>query len=351
MVDYLIVGLGIAGISFCETLEKKGKSFKVISNDSQIASQVAGGMYNPVILKRFSLAWKGSEQMEMVTWFYSNLEKKLKVKLDFKLPILRRFASVEEQNLWFEASDKKGLNQFLASEIQPNNNPHIDAKFGYGVVHHTGRIDTYALLKAYQRNLTAKGLLEIEGFDYGSLAMHEDYITYKKYRAEHLVFAEGFGLSHNPYFNYLPLTGTKGELLTVEAPDLKEHNAIKSSVFVIPLGDDLYRVGATYKWKDKTNDPTEEAKYELLDKLNSFLKCDYKVVDHVAGIRPTVTDRRPLVGRHPEHQNLFVLNGFGSRGVMLAPFASKQLFDYIEYEDPIAREMDIERFVTKYCSD
>jgi glycine/D-amino acid oxidase-like deaminating enzyme len=351
MLDYLIVGLGLAGISFCETVEKNGKSFRVISNDSQIASQVAGGMYNPIILKRFSLAWKASEQIKMVGPFYMGLEKKLKVKLDYKLPILRRFASIEEQNFWFEASEKSELGQFLSTDILPNNNRYIDAKHGYGLVLNTGRIDTDALIKAYKNKLLTKGLLEINGFDHDSLDLREDHITYKNHKAKQLIFAEGFGLTHNPYFNYLPLTGTKGELLTIKAPGLNVQNAIKSSVFVIPLGEDLYRVGATYRWKDKTNAPTEEAKCELLDKLRNFMKCNYELADHVAGIRPTVSDRRPLVGRHPEHQNLYVLNGFGSRGVMIGPYASWQLYDFIENENPIAQEMNIDRFAAKYGTD
>lgn len=344
MLDYLVVGLGLAGTSFCETLEKNGKTFKVISDDSQTSSHVAAGMYNPVILKRFSLVWNAVEQMKMVVPFYSDLEEKLKVKLDYKLPVFRRFASVEEQNLWFEASDKNGLKQFLSSEILPNKNQKIDAPFGFGKVMNSGRIDTNKLLSSYMQYLVENNLFENESFEYHSLHISNTDITYKSFKAKRIVFAEGFGLSNNPYFNYLPLTGTKGELLTIKAPELKETNAIKSSLFLIPLGNDLYRVGATYKWKDKTNLPTEEAKIEILEKLETFLNCDYEVVDHVAGIRPTVTDRRPLVGRHPEHQNLYALNGFGSRGVMVGPYASKQLFEYIEIKRPIDSEMDIERF-------
>lgn len=106
----------------------------------------------------------------------------------------------------------------------------------------------------------------------------------------------------------------------------------------------MYRVGATYKWKDKTNAPTEECKLELLQKLNTFLKCPYEVVDHVAGIRPTVSDRKPLVGRHPEYKNMYLLNGLGSRGVMIAPMASMQLYALIEDKRALDPEMDLSRF-------
>ena len=348
MVDYLLVGCGLAGISFCETLERNGKSFHVVSDSSQQASWVAGGLYNPVILKRFTLAWNTREQMDLAIPFYEKLEEKLKVKLDYKLRVLRLFASVEEQNSWFEAADKPNLEYFLSTDIQQNQNPHIHAPLRFGEVLYTGRIDTRTLLTVYAEYLTQKGQFTRETFDFSGLQPSGDHFSYKTITAKQIVFADGYGLKNNPFFKYLPLNGTKGELLTIKAPDLKEESVIKSSVFIIPLGGDLYRVGATYKWKDKTNLPTEESKKELLTKLNTFLKCDYEVVDHVAGIRPTVADRRPLVGSHPVRKNIYCLNGFGSRGVLIAPYAAGQLYDWIENEEPLNPEMNLDRFTKKY---
>ncbi|MGI9546400.1 MAG: NAD(P)/FAD-dependent oxidoreductase, partial [Flavobacteriaceae bacterium] len=212
----------------------------------------------------------------------------------------------------------------------------------------TGRIDTRALVEHYQEYLWKSGFLVREKFDYSALEPGRDEVNYGRLRAKRIVFATGIGLRENPYFNYLPLQGTKGELLTIRAPQLKELSVIKSSVFIIPLGDDLYSVGATYNWKDKSNEPTVEARKELLDKLHSFLRCDYELLDQIAGIRPTVADRRPLVGRHPVYTNLFVLNGFGSRGVMIGPYAAGGLFAFIQKQIPLPSEMDVQRFDKKY---
>ncbi|MCM4166971.1 tRNA 5-methylaminomethyl-2-thiouridine biosynthesis bifunctional protein MnmC [Arenibacter antarcticus] len=347
MVDYLVVGMGLAGISFCEVLEKNNKSFIAISDSSQISSVVAGGLYNPVILKRFTLAWNVKEQLEMAMPFYRDLELKLNSRLLYKLPVLRRFNSIEEQNLWFEAADKPNLKPFLSPDLIFNDNMHIEAPFGYGEVLGTGRLDTANLVDAYKRSLLDKKLLVPETFNFEELNIDSSHVEYKSIVAKQIVFATGFGLRVNPYFNYLPLNGTKGELLTVKAPLLKESNVIKSSVFIIPMGTDLYRVGATYNREDKTNVPTDAAKTELLKKLNSFIRCPYEVVDHVAGVRPTVQDRRPLVGRHPQHANLYALNGFGSRGVIVAPAAAQQLYDLVENNKPIEKEMDISRYANK----
>ena len=144
----------------------------------------------------------------------------------------------------------------------------------------------------------------------------------------------------------MPLNGTKGEVLTIKAPDLKLKAAIKSSVFIIPVGNDCYTVGSTYNWDDKSNKPTAAGKDELLSKLKTFITCDFEVVKHVAGIRPTVKDRRPLVGRHSEHQNLYVLNGLGTRGVMIAPYVAQQLFQFIGAKRPLDPEIDCNRFTS-----
>lgn len=344
MLDYLVIGLGLAGISFCEQLEKHGKSYTVISDTSQTSSLVAGGLYNPVILKRFTLAWRAKEQLDEVIPFYSAIEKKLGVKLNYRLPVYRRFASVKEQNMWFEACDKPGLSDFLSTEIHPNKNPNIDAPFGYGEVLGTGRIDTRTLVLSYKEYLSSKDRLSLERFEHNLLQIEEDHIRYKSFEALRIIFAEGFGMKQNPYFNHLPMQGSKGEYLFIKAPGLKEINAIKSSIFIIPEDDDMYRIGANYIRDDKTNRPTSASKEHLLNKLDEVIRCTYEVIDQMAGVRPTVSDRRPLVGNHSEFTRLHVLNGFGSRGVMTGPYAAAKLYRNIEMNVPLDSELNIARF-------
>ncbi|MCB0443819.1 MAG: FAD-dependent oxidoreductase, partial [Flavobacterium sp.] len=53
---------------------------------------------------------------------------------------------------------------------------------------------------------------------------------------------------------------------------------------------------------------------------------------------------RPMLGTHPNYPNLHVLNGLGTRGVMLAPDMAKMLFEHIEFQQPLEKEIDIKRF-------
>ena len=344
MIDFIIVGNGLAGISFAEIALQHNKSIFVFDNNSQPSSKIAGGLYNPVVLKRFSEVWKAKEQLELMADFYPIIEKKIDCQVDFKSPILRKFFSVEEQNNWFAASDKIGLAPFLSTQIISKKYPSIDSPYGYGEVLQTGYVDTALLLSKYRDYLKANDLFQDESFDYKALEFEGDSIRYKDIQAKHIVFAEGFGMHANPYFQDLPLDGTKGELFIIKAPELDLDVIVNTSVFILPLGNSLYKVGATYNWKDKTDLPTEEGKAELIDRIKEIINCDFEIISHFAGVRPTVKDRRPLVGTHHEHQSVHLLNGLGTRGVMLGPAMAKALFGNIESQIPLDAVIDIKRY-------
>jgi len=344
MIDYIIVGAGLAGFSFAETLFLEGKSFVVISDVSHNSTLVAAGIYNPVILKRFSLPADAALHLEYMGPFYKRIEDRLRVKIDYKLPVYRRFSSIEEQNDWFTAADKPLLTPFLRPKVHHPNYSCLPSPYGFGEVTHTGYIDTVAYLEAYADYLIKEDKLIQEPFDYSGLHVSEGYVSYKDMTAKHIVFAEGFGIHANPYFNRLPLDGTKGELLVMKAPELKLDVIVNGGVFILPTGNDLYKVGATYEWYDKTAVPTVDGLNELVGKLNELITCDYEIISHLAGIRPTTKDRKCLIGTHPEYKKIHLLNGLGTRGVMLGPYMAKALFESIEHGKPIERSVDLRRF-------
>lgn len=347
MIDYLIVGSGLAGISFAEQAMQHGKSILVIDNDSTNSSKIAGGLYNPVILKRFSEVWQAQEQLVVMNDFYTKIEKKLDCKFDFKMPILRKFFSVEEQNNWFAASDKIALSPFLSTQLIHKKYNGIDSPFNYGEVLQTGYVDTALLLKKYREYLISESLFINESFDFEALQLVENGIQYKDIAAKQLIFAEGFGIHSNPYFKHLPLDGTKGELFIIKAIGLDLDLIVNTSVFILPLGDHFFKVGATYNWKDKTDLPTEEGKTELIARIKEIISCDFEIIAHFAGVRPTVKDRRPLVGTHPLYKSIHILNGLGTRGVLLGPAMAKALYDAIEFQIPLSKEIDCNRFEAK----
>ncbi len=346
--DYIIVGCGLAGIAFAETAINNGKKVFVFDNASQNSSRIAGGLYNPVILKRFTEVWDAKNQLEVQDVFYKNIEAKLTIKLDYKIPLLRKLFSIEEQNNWYAASDKPNLASFLSTPLLFDAVNHINAAYGYGKVNQTGFVDTTSLITNYIEFLKAQNFYSSETFIHAQIEFNNDLLFYNNLQAKQIVFAEGFGMLLNPFFNILPLDGAKGEILLIKAANLKLDKIIKTSIFILPLGNDFYKVGATYNWIDKTQIPTQAAKEELVNELKNVINCDFEIIEHYAGIRPTVKDRKPMLGSHPKFKNVHLLNGLGTRGVMLAPSLAKILFEYIEFGNELPHYVDIKRFKNVY---
>jgi glycine oxidase len=345
--DYFIVGLGLAGTAFTEVAWQNGKSFFTFDNFQKSSSEVAGGVVNPIVLKRFTLVWQAHTQMNLLQEFYQRLEERFQTKFLHPINTYRKLASVEEQNNWTSVSERPLLKDIMNSEIVFKDYKSVEAPFGFGEVKNTGYLNTALFLSVYKNFLQKERLVSEEQFDYSQLVVANDYVEYKGRKARNIIFSEGFGMNNNPYFNYLPLDGAKGEVLTIKANQLDLDVLLKAGRFILPIGNDLYKVGATYEWEDKTDIPTEKGKEELLTDLKEIINCDFEIVDHQAGIRPTVKDRRPLVGKHKSFHNLFVLNGLGTRGVMLAPYLAQKLFDFIEFDLPLEREINIDRIKEK----
>ncbi|RXG25054.1 NAD(P)/FAD-dependent oxidoreductase [Leeuwenhoekiella marinoflava] len=348
-VDYLIVGLGLAGMAFCDKLEQNEKSFFVIDKQVEAASRVAAGLINPVILKRYTLPWQGEEQFDLAKNYFKRLDAKLGLNSVTEIPVYKIFSSAEDQNNWFEASDKSGLDRFLKPELKTDVSGKVYAKLHAGEVKETIRIDISKLLDSYKNYLIENDHYKLEAFDYDKIEFNSGGgIEYNNIKAKRIVFAEGFGVKANPFFNKLPLVGNKGEYVDVYAPELKLTQALKSTFFIIPLGDDIYKVGATFNWNDKDCNTSLEAREELVAKLKQVISCEFDVVKQEAAVRPTTGDRRPLLGVHPKHPQLAILNGLGTRGTMMGSYLADKLYNHIENGEVLEDEISILRFPKKF---
>ena len=88
----------------------------------------------------------------------------------------------------------------------------------------------------------------------------------------------------------------------------------------------------------------------FFQKLETLSDCPFEIVHHGAQIRPTVSDRRPLLGNHPLHNNLYVFNGLGTRGVLMAPLLSSWLYEFIDFKKELPDAVAINRFETYFCN-
>ena len=344
-IDTLIVGFGLAGLAYAETLRRQGKSFHVIDRAQGGSSVIAAGIYNPTVLKRFNMTWQGEALHTAALPFYSAIEERLSKQFLFPYPIIKLFAQTAEHNQWMVASDRSGLSSFLDPNIYKTPLKGVKAPLGFAKVNHCGRLDTTALIQAYKNSISSN--ITISAFDFSKLEITPAQLTYEELSAKHLVFCEGYAMIDNPYFKDIPLVGSKGQILIIDAPELKLETILKGPIFIAPLGGDKYWAGASFEQHDKSLDITDEAAQWLKTKIDRMIDVPYTIDRQITHIRPTVKDRRPLLGTHKKYKNLHLFNGMGSRGVLTAPTAASWLFKHINGQEALAKEVNINRYEKK----
>lgn len=346
MTDYLIVGGGLAGVSVAHVLRKHNKHFQLIDSGVGGASFAAGGVYNPMVLKRFKMVDGAAMYLDRMHAMFDEISREHKKDFRHPMPILRRLSSFEEQNEWFLASER--YPQYLSDTVVRSDFAGIDAAFGYGEVYQAGWVDVIGFLQFYTELLEKENCWRKEEVTYSKFSFESGFIRYGQQTYRNVIFCEGTAVLRNPFFSYLPIVRNKGEVLNIKTTVDTNGNMIKAGVFLMPLPNGDYKVGATYNWRSPDNGPSEEGRKELMEKLETFLKCEYEVTAHFSGIRPTVPDRQPLIGKHPQIEGLYALNGLGSRGVMLAPACAELLFDFIENQADIPQEVNLSRYAARW---
>ena len=339
-LDYLIVGQGIAGSVLAFHLAQRKKTFCVIDKGhGEAASYVAAGVINPLVLKRMTLSWRAKEFLNYVHDFYPKMDEWLDILSFHKVTLNKLIHSNEEVDFWKKRWKLAELEEFADYELKHTHEKHFKHDFVTGKVHNTAWIDLKLLLSSVRQQLKSEGQLIEERFDHLSLENHE----YNGLQFDKIVFCEGSACVNNPFFNNLPYDLNKGELITIKA-NLELDQIYKKKIFVIPLGKKLFRIGATYQKRHEKVYAPKLKQEELLKAFEDLFNCPYEVVEQSSGTRPTVKDRKPLVGKHLLINNFYLMNGLGSRGCLMAPKLAEELLNLIEQGKPLSADANIERF-------
>ncbi len=350
LYDFLVVGHGLAGAILARTLEKRGYNVLVFDAEKpNSASNVAAGLINPVAGKRFAKSWQVDTFLPAAEEFYRNLETEFDTKLYHQKPILKLFSSIEEQNNWMGKSAEDQWNEYIA-ETYPElpASQMVHQELGGLKIAKGGYVQLRKMLGLLRQKLKKQNKLCTGTFNFNNLSLTGTGISYQDIEARHLVFCEGWQAVNNPYFGWLPFSINKGEVLDITVQNFSEECIYNKGVYVVPLGNGNWKVGATYNWREPTEDTTEDGLRELETKLKQLLKQPFGVAKHEAGIRPAVRDRKPLIGIHPEQPALSIFNGMGSKGVLMAPFLAEQFAGMLAGEGALWPEISITRYQQFY---
>jgi len=323
---------------------KEGKKVFVLDNaTADSSSKVAAGIFNPITGKKLIKSWRVDELFPLVHRFYSELEKELGASFFFPTEIVKPIQNIEEQNFFLSKTGNPDWNAYVDVFFPETEYlDYLNTEAGGARFKNGGWVDSKAFLEAMLGYLEKNEAYQQTEFDFKNLKVFDKSVTYHGIVAKKMIFCDGYHVLKNPFFCKLPFRTTKGEQLIIEA-DLPDTKIINKGVFILPKGNGQFLVGATFDLTD-VNNITEKGKRQLLDKLDKLLKVPYKVIHQFSGIRPTVVDRKPIIGSHPKYTNLFTFNGMGTKGISLAPYFAKQFIEHLTTGKDLEKVVDIQRF-------
>ena len=390
-VDVLIIGQGICGTFLSLELEQAGLSYLVIdevktpipdmrpgetsqagsifsaSRPAFSASRAAAGLINPVTGRRLVTTWMIDELLAFAQERYGQLATVLRASFLEKVTVTDFFPTAQMRLAFLQRLEEDGSYLRL-----PENEQNWDSCFhyelGYGIISPCYLVDLPGLLTAARKRMLEQGVLREERFESGELEVGElrgaalsggvlgsGGVKYQDIEADRIVFCDGVGSFAGPYFSRLPFAPNKGEVLIVDIPGLgdagagTERTIFKKGITLAPWQEGFYWVGSSYEWSFETTGPTEGFRQKTEMALKEWVKLPFRVVDHIAAVRPATLERRPFVGFHPLYPAVGILNGMGTKGCSLAPYFARQLVDYLTKGSPIRPDADILRF-TKVLS-
>jgi len=307
---WTIVGQGLAGTCLAWEFWKRDIAFTLVDRERGGSSRVAAGLINPVTGKNYEPSPQLATFLPQALDFYAAAEQQLHSQVWHPLPIIRLAASEKE---WNKMQDKAALPE-VARWIGEGPTPMLGSAWrGRLVLHNGGRLDTRAFLDG-SRDFFAR------------LGCYQQAELPIPQAPPHTIWCDGAaGLIRGRYGAH---RCAKGEIITVEAPEWSGGTIrIGGGGWLVPIGRQHFKVGATYEWDELDEEPTDEGRKQLERLALRLGGPDFTLRNHEAGIRPILRRSQPLIG--PLGDGQWMLNALGSKGSLYAPGIAGQLADWL----------------------
>lgn len=350
-VDYIIVGQGLAGSALALECIKRGKRILVFDEPSvNRSSVIAAGICNPVTGKGMSKTFLADRLFPFLQSWYKESENFLGGSFFAPLPVYRPFLSSAERTQWLEKSTQEEIRMFVDRVWEgPYRESQLNNPYGGLELKLSGVLNVPRWIAAVRDLLRSQGVYREERINEEEVEAGDE-IRYKDIRASRIIFCQGLSARKSRWFSWLPIRPLKGETVTVRM-DFPEEKILSRGVYLVPSGSSgVFTVGSTYQHEPFINGPTEEGMKHIQDRLRALVRVPFEVLHQDWGIRPTVADRRPILGSHPAQPNVIIFNGLGTKGVSLSPYFASALTGWMDEGTALSEEVNISRFKSLYSN-
>lgn len=342
-VDVLIVGQGLAGSLLAWTLLRRRLRVVLVDDGLENASKVAAGLINPITGRRWVKAEYLPQMWPAAMSCYRALANQFGQAFFVDMPMLRvLWDEQDRQRLLARLEDPKYRDFLTIDAPLPAG---LRAPFGAVLQAGTGFLRTEALLARIREALLAAGVYRCAELDFRQIVL-EPELRWRELAPRCIVFCEGHRARFNPWFGGLPFQAAKGEILSGATTGPLPEAMLNFRHWLVPVGDGRFKTGATYETAHLDAVPTEVGEQSLLSDLRAVYpaSAEFRIEQHRVGIRPTTLDKQPFLGRHPRHQNLYIFNGFGSKGSLTIPWLAERFADFLQQRADLPAWCDVSRY-------
>ncbi len=289
------------------------------------ASRIAAGLITPITGRRMAATHGYKESYRHAAAFYRRIERELNCRLFDERPAIRRFVNSDEQ---------QAFNQKLSgSDVRLVALKDAAGRVTSFEMSDAARLDVPRFLEQTRQYFSALGQYQQAELNPDTdIVVNETGVSVARLdlRSACVVWCQGYQAHRSPWFPEIPDGPAKGEILRVLLSDYTDDKVVHQGMWLVPEPrDGSFLVGATYDRANLNNEPTTAGREELLSGLKQITAETPVVIEHVAAVRAGMKRRKPIIGQHLDSDRVFVLNGLGSRGALLAPVAAQALTDLI----------------------
>jgi glycine/D-amino acid oxidase-like deaminating enzyme len=356
VLDFLIVGQGLAGSFLARALIERGRTVLVVDDDQRdSSSRVAAGLLNPITGMRLRLTEGTGELLCTSRSFFAKLAREHRREVFTDMPIRRLYASEKEQMLKTRRAIEPEYAALMSADDAPRTvNSAATAlaladPLGSFLIGGGGWVDLPLLLDLESAWLRAHGALESGVVRFEELS--PDGSGGARWRGFHarrgVVFCNGYKAGLEPCWNWIPWQPARGELIDCETAVETAPWILNRSGWAIPLGGGRWRSGSTWEWDAAKFDepPLPRHAEDLRIRLQGFFQTPLhsSIVRHRAGVRPCVFGNQPFFGTHPQLGWLHLFGGLGPKGTFWGPSCAAWLADSLCDGAPPPARFDVRR--------
>lgn len=369
MYDVAVVGAGINGCSVVH--EFTSAEQRVILFDMDGVAHGGSGAAGAFISPKFSKSGELKELIHNAFVYSMDFYEKNFSHLFTKVPLLHIAQDEKDSEILKEYKKSTSLKlktppKELLSQLTPN------AKNMENISLEAGVVNAQAMCEAMSKSAKfVKERVDTLVYDEGMWIINDTY------SAKNIVLSTGAyeSIIKEPY---IQLRGVWGHRIDIKTTSKNTHS-IHQFVSISPSKDGMLAIGATHNvhyHPQSAKEPydVEQGRRELLEKASRTIELeDVEVIKDYTGLRSGSFDYMPLVGglvisgetlalsnirfktkkpnyaEYTYYPNLYMINGNGGYGFVLAPYLAKILSEHILSGKKISDRLSPARFFARWA--